>query len=178
MKVPLCWGDFPEGFSRKGHRGRRGWIWEPVFWIKFVLFLCGWAYFLYLAERQLWKFCSGWVLPNLWLHLGRDNTTVSFRVNCWFWSSQKPSTNILLKLHESLLCCLYQLWDTVMATRGPWGGGGVWNITLLWMYCYKSLLFFFFSPGKMKQTNKKNVLSVRKMNLIPNFSQHLAQCLV
>lgn len=69
-----------------------------------------------------------------------------------------------------------------MATRGPWGGGGGWgwgeqNIALNVLLQILAP-FFFFSSRENETKQNKIVLSVRKMNFIPNYSQHLAQCLV
>ena len=130
--------------------------------MELICFVCGWAYFLYLTERQLWKVFSGWMFPNLLMYHGRDNATVSFKASCGFDKLVSPVQIFFGSLVS--FCWRYYPWAIY---------DNMWTLgEKKIQHCFKcvvvkdSFWLFFTSSGTVRQNFV--FLSFWKMNIFPN----------
>ena len=131
--------------------------------MELVCFVCGWAYFLYLTERQLWKVFSGWMFPNLLMYHGRDNATVSFKASCGFDKLVSPVQIFFGSLVS--FCWLYYPW-TIYDNMWALGEKKI-------QHCFKCVVVRVVSGSfSLLQEQGEKILffflSFWKMNLIPN----------
>lgn len=155
MEVPLCWGDFPEGSSRKGPwKEKREWMWEQFsgsslsFFSVVELISCTSLRGSY--ENSLVGGCF------LICYCITEGIIPPFpSVSTAGFDHLKNPVQIFLWSFMSLCSVASISFETVMATRGPWGGGGGEQNIALNVLLQILAPFFFFPPGKMKQNKTK-----------------------